>query len=119
MAQYHHHPDGLVYVRTPSAEYVDTVENFALDAGSIGMPAPSLPPGIAERLYDNAPEGGRHALIDPKGNHIDSGARPWAEGDSAITAVAVLREAQAKRQVPAPSVPAPTAPAPVKGVSEF
>ena len=114
MAQYHHHPDGLVYVRTPSVEYADTVANFALDGESVGTPVPSLPPGIVERLYDDAPEGGRHALIDAKGNHVDSGPRPWAEGDAAIAAVAVLLEAQAKRRAPAVAPPAP-----VKGATEF
>ena len=117
MPQLHFHPDGLVYVRTENAIYVDTAEHFGLDATSaLGASLPQLPEGATERLYDNTPGLERHAIADAKGNQIDSGPIPWASGDGAITAVSALLDAQTKRSSPAAPAPAPT---PAKGVTEF
>jgi len=62
MIQYHHHPDGLIYVRGEQAGYMDTLENFARDYGHA---APALPVGMVECIYE---PGGRHVYFDAKQN---------------------------------------------------
>src|SRR5690348_6131390 len=51
MAQFHFHPDGIVYVRAVGGVYVDTPENFLLDYGTT---PPALPHGVAQALYDDS-----------------------------------------------------------------
>jgi hypothetical protein len=83
MAQFHQHPNGSIYVRSADGVYEETPENFAADHGA----PPALPDGVLERLYD---DGGRHALIDAKGNHVDTGPIPFDFGDAAIAAYSSL-----------------------------
>ncbi len=49
MATFHHHPDGLIYVRDGQTEYCDTVANFLTDSD---RPYVGLPSGVIERFYD-------------------------------------------------------------------
>jgi len=103
MAQFHMHPDGIVYVRTPSGVYADTPTNFALDH-SAGLPV--LPTGAVQALYDD----GSKVLqfFDAKNNQIGTGqAGAWAFADAAIAAVSSLIAAQAKRTARPPKVRPP------------
>lgn len=107
MAQVHQHPDGLIYIRADGRVYMETTENFVLDHGA---KAPPLPVGVVERIYDDTPEGPRHALLDAKGNHIASGEIPWIAGDRIIADIDAILIAQTQRQriTPEPIIEPPT-----------
>jgi hypothetical protein len=100
MSEFHHTPDGRVYVRTDTAAYSDTAADFAAD---FGVTLPVLPVGVVERIYV---PGARHALIDAKGNQVDTGSVSWDIGDAAIAAVGKALAAQAARI--AASLPLPS-----------
>src|SRR5215831_2762213 len=102
MGEFHHHPDGLIFVRpTSGTAYGDTLANFATD---YGQPAPALPTGADEQLYT---QNVRHSY-KKAGMVIDGGPRVWTWGDNAIAAVASLLAAQAARNPPpTPSNPPP------------
>jgi hypothetical protein len=101
MAQFHHHPDGYIYVRPDSgAYYGDTLANFQTD---YGQPAPALPPGCDEQLYT---QGILHAY-KRKGNVVSGGPRVYTWGDNCIAALASLLAAQAARPKPLPPVNPP------------
>jgi hypothetical protein len=89
MAEYHHHPDGLIYVRAETAEYADTPENFALDYGA---PAPALPEGERERIYT---PGDRHVICGRYGDIAQE--MPWPQGDAIIAACQTLVDRAASR----------------------
>jgi hypothetical protein len=109
MSQFQQHPDGLVYLRTTAATYVDAAANFVAD---YKWQLPPLPLGFKERIYE---PGVRHALM---GNgSVVAGPMPWDFGDKALAAVAAILAAQAKRQ-PAP-ISKPRASTPATGVKEF
>ena len=91
MSQYHYHPDGVILVRANGGQYTDTLANFELDYGG---PAPVLPEGIAEVIYD---DGGRHALLDIMGNQRGTGPIPYFEGDAIIAAYDFLTAAKEAR----------------------
>lgn len=91
MANFHHHPDGLIFVRGENETYSDTVENFAAD---FGHSLPDLPVGITERFYE---PGVRHFLS----NGIDSfplDELSWDYGDLALLSLPTLLAAQQARQ---------------------
>jgi hypothetical protein len=99
MGEFHHHPDGYVYVRPDSGNYYgDTVAHFQTD---YGQPPPALPPGTDEQLYT---QGVRHAY-KLKGMVVSGGPRVYSWGDNCIAAVASLLAAQAARQPPPPPHP--------------
>lgn len=86
MAQFHHHPDNLIIIRTIIGIYMDTPQNFAVD---LGADYPGLPDGSRERLYE---PGVRHFLDnEPKD-------LAWHPGDEYIAAVSTLLAAQKARQ---------------------
>lgn len=89
MSQYHHHPDGLIFIRTSEAIYVDTLANFELD---FGASAPGLPEGFNEQFYE---PGVRHFYA----NHNE--ALPlsleWIDGDMIISSLPALLDIQARR----------------------
>jgi len=94
MGEFHHHPDGLIYVRPDSGTiYGDTLANFQLD---YGQPAPALPVGTDEQLYT---QDIRHAY-KRGGNVVDGGPRVYTWGDNCIAACASLVAAQAARVGP-------------------
>lgn len=110
MAEFHHHPDGLIYVRTALAEYADTPENFARDYGA---PVPALPEGERERIYT---QGDRHVIC---GKYGDTALEmPWPEGDAIIAAAATLVDRAAARLNQRPQE-APPAPAKLPGAETF
>lgn len=87
MPNFHHHPDGLIFVRTKSGIYKDTVDNFRLDLGQSYAATT-----VVERFYE---PGKRHVLNGrPQ-------ALAWAEGDGYIGAIAALLSARAQRVKPA------------------
>lgn len=85
MANFHHHPDGWVYVRTDAGVYVDTPENFAADLGQ-----PYNFDG-RERYYE---PGARH-FVDHEPQPLD-----WSQGDAYIAACEALLAAQEARLNP-------------------
>jgi hypothetical protein len=100
--EFHHHPDGFIYVRTVSGgTYADTVAHFTTDSG--GAP-PALPSGATEQIYT---QGVRHAFIGG-GNVVAGGAMPFAWADTLFTNIANLLSAQQARESGAPPfVPPP------------
>ncbi len=110
MAQFHHHPDGIVYVRGEVGRvYSDTAANFAKDFGE----ASTLPAGVIERFYDDDKESGRHHLFDAGYNQVPGGERPFHFGDLAIRRLELLLNRQAERmeRIELKSVPASLTPA--------
>lgn len=93
-------PDGFVMVMNgdPAAAYRDTLANFATDYGE---PAPSLPEGAREMIYQ---QGVRHLYAAADGV-IGGGDMPWAWGDAVIAACDDLLAAQAARTAPADPPP--------------
>lgn len=89
MAQYHLHPDGLVFIRTSEGTYADTLANFEADNGG---PAPGLPTGFNEQFYE---PGVRHFYA----NGTDAQPLPleWPEGDLIISALPAFLDIQARR----------------------
>jgi hypothetical protein len=104
MGEFHHHPDGYIYVRpdnpTKDNTYGDTLANFATD---YGQPAPALPAGVTEQIYT---QGVRHAYNNG-GNTVGGGPMPWAWADTAITAVATILANQQARRAATPPPPIP------------
>ena len=90
MAQFQHHPDGIVYVRTDAGVYADSPENFAADLGE------AYEFSGRERYYE---PGVRH--------HVDDQPQPldWPQGDAYITAYDALAAAKTARLAPAPLTP--------------
>ena len=93
LPQFHHHPDGTIYIRTKGAEYADSLANFLLDVGSGNAPEP-LPAGADERLYIQRVS---HALLNRQGL-VDGGPMPWQYGDVAISLVEKIIAKQAQRR---------------------
>lgn len=89
---HHHAQNGLVRVDGGAQIYIDAVSAFASDNGA---PAPALPPGAVERIYEL---GIRHAISDGR-SVVEAGPQPWGFGDAAIRNVSALLVAQAKRRV--------------------
>ncbi len=76
LPNFHHHPDGLIYIRTDSGIYVDTIANFVLDS---------------EQSYDNLPGIYIERYYEPGITHklkTDSSESPqslsWSIGDNHI-----------------------------------
>lgn len=92
MSQCHHHPDNLIYVRTPAATYCDTVDNFRLDFERTWP----LPDGMVELRYDDTPP--RTLLFDAAGNQHAGPTGRFPFGDAAIAAIATLLARQAARK---------------------
>lgn len=94
MAQFHIHPDGIVFVRTAaSGTYVDTLANFALDHGAA---LPVMPCSAVHALYDDGDQVLQY--FDTKNNQIGVGQKStWAFAAAAIAEVSSLLAAQAKR----------------------
>jgi len=99
MGEFHHHPDGLIYVRPDTGTvYVDTLAHFQAD---YGQPAPALPlDGTDEQLYT---QNVRHAY-KRSGMVLSGGPRVYTWGDNCIAAIASLLAAQAARP-PTPTPP--------------
>lgn len=96
MAQFHFHPDGIVYVRAVGGVYVDTPENFLLDYGTT---PPALPHGVAQALYDDSEQ--VLQFFDAKNNQLGVGQKgAWPIADAAIANIAGIFAAQAKRMAP-------------------
>lgn len=91
MQQFHHHPDGLIFLRTDQGVYSGTPEQFAEDFGEA---APALPPNCDERIYE---PGARHALKNRQGM-VAGGPRKWDFGDRAIAAISILLQKKADRE---------------------
>jgi len=92
MIHFHHHPDGLIYIRGDDAIYMDTPENFA---GDYGKPAPALPAGMVECIYEPA---GRHVYFDAKQNaHPVEGIADSVEHEAICAALEDLLAAQSQR----------------------
>jgi hypothetical protein len=87
---------GQVIIREGGAQYIDTADNFALDAGE---PFPALPPGAIGRSYI---PGEKHRTTN--GTKATQIAGPWVEGDALLLRVAELIAAKVARE-DVPDVP--------------
>lgn len=85
MAIFHHHPDGIVFIRTQAGTYADTVDNFISDLGA----AYSF--GGTERIY----EPGKRHIVDNQPQDL-----AWSEGDGYIAAFDALVTAKSARENP-------------------
>lgn len=92
MPEFHHHPDGIIYLRADGEIYAGTLEQFAADLAVCGLPAyGGLPDGIRERRYVGELF---HALYTAD-SQLDGG--DWPEGDLYLAARADLLAAAALR----------------------
>lgn len=94
MATFHHHPDGLIYIRDDQTEYRDTVANFVSDSG---RPYVGLPSGFIERFYD---PGKTHYLST--GRNQANQNLTWEIGDTYIAELTQMLDAQHVRLTPPP-----------------
>lgn len=93
MAEFHHHPDGIVYLRGGGADYSATLADFAADLAACGLPAyAGLPDGFRERRYLG---GGLHAVYTAD-SQTEGGA--WPEGETYLLAHADLVAAATLRE---------------------
>lgn len=93
MAQYHHHPDGIIFIRTDAGTYFDSIDNFEID---LGAQYPGLPSGFNERRYTPGIE---HVLSN--GSSAEPQPLAWPEGDAYIAAYDDLVAAKAAREAAA------------------
>jgi hypothetical protein len=98
MSQFQIHPDGLVFVRTPNGQYVDTLADFAVD---FGQPIPALPPGATGLFYE---QGGRFFASVPPGNQVGPAPFESLFCDQAIAAIVTLLAEQDLRRNPPPTL---------------
>ncbi len=89
MATFHHHPDGLIYVRNGEVVYCDSVANLEEDSGRnyVGFPG-----GFIERYYD---PGKTHYLST--GSSQTKQPLSWEIGDTYIAELADLFATQQNR----------------------
>lgn len=91
MANFHRHPDNLIFVCGENVTYQDTLENFEAD---YGQALPSLPGGMIEDFYW---PGVKHFFSD--GQNAYPAPLTDAFGDQVIAALPALIEAQQARWV--------------------
>lgn len=93
MAEFHHHPDGIVYLRGEGVFYGAALSDFGADCAACGVPAyAGLPAGARERRYL---PGRFHALYTAD-TQIAGG--DWPDGDLYLAAIVTLAAAQAARE---------------------
>lgn len=100
--QFHHHPDGIMYIRDGAGGtlYAERSEDFADDLAAAGLPAyDGLPVGAYERVYKNDPAP-RHLIRFEHG--FDDAQAPWSFGDAVLARVAELVAARDTRLAPPP-----------------
>lgn len=92
MTEFHHHPDGIIYLRGDGEAYAATLDSFTADLASCGLPAyDGLPAGTRERRYLGA---GAHFLYTAD-TQEDGG--DWPAGDAYLAALTDLRVVAAQR----------------------
>lgn len=92
MAEFHHHPDGVIYLRADGETYAATPELFAADLAVCGLPVyAGLPDGIRERRY----VGGAFHAVYTSDSQLDGG--DWPDGDLYLAGRADLLAATALR----------------------
>lgn len=92
MAEFHHHPDGIIYVRTEAAVYAASLAEFGEDLAACGLPPyVGLPPGYRERRYS---PGVIRALYTADSQHADE---DWTDGDAYLAAANALVAARTLR----------------------
>jgi len=98
MFEFHHHPDGLIYLRTEAATYVEDLPGFAADAAACGLPPYDTDlGGFRERRYE---PGAFHRLYTADSQF--PAPADWPAGDAYLAAVDALVLAQAARLAPEP-----------------
>lgn len=92
MAEFHHHPDGIVYLRGDGETYAAPLDDFAADLAARGLPAyAGLPQGSRERRYL---PGRLHALFTAD---TQQAGDAWPDGELYLNALADLLAARAAR----------------------
>lgn len=93
MAEFHHHPDGIVYLRGKEGFYGATLSDFGADCAACGVPAyAGLPAGARERRY--LPD--RFHAVYTADTQMAGG--DWPEGDLYLASLVALMAAQAARE---------------------
>jgi hypothetical protein len=87
---FHHHPDGLIIIRSGDKVYIDTVENFMAD---LGEDYPGLPDGYIGRYYE---PGKSHYFTT--GNTAYPQPLEWSEGNRYIENIDNLISAKELRK---------------------
>lgn len=100
MNLFQHHPDGWIYIKNNKMEYMDSVENFKLDAN---LPKYSI--GIENMILRYYVQGSKHYVSDGS-NEIDLGKQVYSTGDSIISNLANIIKAKESRLNPI--LPPPT-----------
>ena len=81
MANFHHHPQGSIYIRTEAGVYCDTLENFNKDILTVGIAAyEGLPQDCIERFFD--PNGKSYVIeadYDQRGDESFANGRLYIE----------------------------------------
>jgi hypothetical protein len=96
VATFHHHPDGMIYIRDAVLAYCDSISNLETDSG---RPYAGLPDGFVERYYDP----GRVHYFSTGRDQKNLGVS-WEVGDTYIAELDVLLAAQQSRRNPPPTL---------------
>jgi hypothetical protein len=95
MANFHHHPQGNIYIRTNSGVYLDTLENFNKDLLAVGIVAyEGLPQDCIERFFD--PNGRKYVI---EADYDQRGDESFTSGDLYIekyNELVIAKEARGK-----------------------
>jgi hypothetical protein len=95
MANFHHHPQGNIYIRTDSGVYCDTLSNFNADLASCEIsPYAGLPQGCIERFYD--PTGRKYVIEADYDQRGDDG---FTDGDTYINNYYLIARAKSNREI--------------------
>ncbi|MGE5476573.1 MAG: hypothetical protein ACM3Q1_07965 [Bacteroidales bacterium] len=95
MAEFHHHPDGVIYLRSDAGIYAASPEDFSADLAACGLPPyAGLPAGFRERRYL---PGILHAVYSADSQ---DGGGDWPEGERYLAAQPQLMAAAARRAAP-------------------
>ena len=100
MAIYQVHPDGWIILRMVGADYMDTPENFALDAG---VPAVTPKAGNTELWYHATPDGSTLSNVRYEQDHMNPDNRTVITADNVaiddvLTRVPAIIAAKAARE---------------------
>lgn len=92
MVGFHHHPDGIIYIRNADGtEYTSTVEEFTNDLGEAYV---GLPDGCRERIFI---DGVVNCLKTNEDKQIDGGNAFISKGRSFISKYPELKVAKKER----------------------
>lgn len=93
MPNFHHHPQGNIYIRTNNGVYCDSLENFNKDLLACGIESyTGLPADCVERFYEPS---GRKYLIES--DYDQRGDDSFTQGDVYIANYQAIAKAKNDR----------------------